>query len=301
MVSILLLNSTAIHTLGEMKQVIELHRLAWKEEIITLTETLIVSFNSLIENDKKQIEIDGQQQTEIKDLTDLLTKLGGIVIDNDTKQLKLTKEIMTVIEELQDIMFQTKSKLKGMKTIDLKNVENIKEANILISNTSTEMECSGSHIRIKDEDYILTCAHIIKSEEDFIWGVLDTENRHPLELIKFDRKKDLALFKIFMVEDLPHLEISNEAPKEGSEILLIGNPDYLEDVITGGVIAKVKKKGYLFTNLHFFGSSGGAVLYKGKIVGIVSKSYSYIRPPFIINLGYSPKLKTIKEFLKGDD
>jgi len=294
---IFLLNSTIAHEIGDLKQIVEIHNLNSRVEIYNLTETLTDVINSIIANDKNQIQIDKQQQLEIKDLTKLLINLGEIVIDNDIKQLKVTKKITGIVEELQNTVLHTKSRLKEMKIIDLDNVENIKKANVLIVNTTAQVEGSGSHIKIKGENYILTCAHLIKEDKDFIWAILDTGTWHPLELIKIDKEKDLALFKVFMVEDLPYLEISDKSPKEGSEVILIGNPADLEDVITNGILAKIEENNYLFTNLNYYGNSGGALLYKGKIVGVISASLSYIRPFLTVHYGCSSKLEQIREFL----
>lgn len=285
-----------ISTLHNKIDIYEQYR---QEELDKLGEMIYKMATLTIENDYSQLEIDGLQQIEIKNLTKFLTELGILTTENDERQLKLTGDIIEVIKGIQDNQFKIKKELKTKKRINLDNVEEIKKANVLLYNTTAGFDGSGSHIVIKDKHYILTCAHLVKDEEDFVWVVLDEGSWHPLGLVKINKSKDLALFEIFMVDNLPYLEISDEFPKEGSEVVIIGNPADLTDIITDGVIAKVKNKGYLFTNKIYFGNSGGAILYKGKIVGVVNKIGVHYQLPVIVNYGYGVRLEIIKEFLGG--
>ena len=180
----------------------------------------------------------------------------------------------------------------------MKNVEKYKKANLLIYNATANFSGSGTHIKIKNKDYILTASHLIENPDDFIWGILDNGDWHPLELTKINKEKDLILFRVFGLECHPYLEISDESPKEGSKIIVIGNPDDMKDVITDGIISKVGRKGYLFTNIIYFGNSGGAILYKGKIIGVVSEFRCYFQIPIFVNYGFGCKLEMIKDFLE---
>lgn len=239
------------------------------------------------------------RQRELKELRGIINKMTTLVIENDRYQLELVEDINKNLEEIQKIQSQIENELKTRKQIDLSNVEDIKKANIIVYNTTMDISGSGSHIVIKGKHYILTCAHLVENKENFVWGVLDEGTWHLLGLVKINKGKDLALFEIFMVEDLPYLEISDESPVEGSEVVVIGNPDDLKDIITEGIIAKVKNKRYILTNKIYFGSSGGAVLYKGKIVGVVNQIVVYSKfSKIFVNYAYSLNLETIKEFLK---
>jgi len=261
---------------------------------------IIKKLGFLISTLQNKVEIYEQyRQEELNKLEETINKIINLVIRNDENQLELVEDINKNIKEIQKIQSQIENELKTKKQINLDNVEDIKKANIIVYNTTMRFGGSGSHIVIKGKHYILTCAHLVKKEEDFIWGVLDNGTWHPLGLIKINKREDLALFEIFMVEDLPYLEISNETPEVGSEVIIIGNPNDLKDIITDGIIAKVKNKGYILTNKIYFGSSGGAVLYKGKIVGIVTKIKVYTKfSEIFVNYAYSINLETIKKFLK---
>jgi len=266
----------------EFQRQMEIQNYAWKQEIIELKYIIAKTISFVTENDMAQIEIDKLQQKEIED-GEQITKTIGINID---KLLIQQKEIF--------------EKLEKTKKIDIENVKNIKEANFSIYNATVSICGAGSHIKIGENRYVLTCAHLVTNEKDFIWAIDNSGTMRPLKFIKIDRVKDLALFRIYTTENMSYLEISEETPKEGSEVVVIGNPDNLEDVITDGVIMKITEDGYLFTNLIYFGNSGGAILYKEKIIGVASRMEAHCRPdmPIIVLTGFGPKLEVIQEFLK---
>lgn len=252
-----------------------------------------VQLISMLDNKIELIKFYQQQVTN--DVYSLIKTIAKTAIDNDTKQLNLTKGIIANIISMQGALEKIVERIKETHTIDLPNKEAILEANFKIINIAKGISGSGTHIKLRGISYILTCAHLIDNvEEEFLTAKDNKGYYFGMELIKIDRKKDLALFTIEGVNDYPYLEISDIAPTEGSEIIVIGNPDGMMDVISDGVVAKVEKNGYIVTNIIFFGSSGGAVLYKGKIVGVISKLMNF----FFINYSYTVKLETIKEFLK---
>jgi len=247
-----------------------------------------------------------QQQLQIREIMEFMKKGFDITIENDIKQLQLDKGLIILldsmtynIEALKEHSQRIERRLQATKMIDIKNAEQIKQANVLIGNTTQNIGGSGTHIRINEESYILTCAHLIVENEDTMIAILDNGDIHPLQLAKINKNTDLALFRIFGTEHLSYFEISDVEPKEGSEIIIIGNPDNMTDVITEGTIAKIHKDKYVFTNLMFYGNSGGAMLYKGKVVGIVNQLGVMFEIPVFVNYGYAIKLETIKDFL-GD-
>jgi len=181
----------------------------------------------------------------------------------------------------------------------VKNIESIKKANLLILNMTRGCTGSGTHIRIKNQDYILSVAHLIDDENDILWAIGDNKEKYNLSIVKYNEATDLALFKINKAcPELPYLEISEEFPIEGSEVLIIGNPAGETDIVTEGIIAKVDSLHYTVTNLVYYGNSGGALLYKGKIIGVVSQLDCKIKPPVYVNYGKCVNLTIIKEFLK---
>ena len=287
-----------IYTLQSKIEIYELQR---QFQILRLKTDITNAVDSLIRNDKNILKINKFQQGVIKEVTKNLIDLGKLSIDTDEQHFKLIRKIITKIELIEKTQQIIKRELEASETIDLANIQEIKKANLILYNLKHGISCSGSHIKIDNQSYVLTCYHILENPEDSILAVMDNGDKCLLELVKFDKRKDLALFKLPNIETLPYFEISDRNPKEGSKIIVIGNPSNLKDVITDGTIAKVERKGYLFTNKIYFGNSGGAVLYKGKIVGVVLQMRTYgniNRAHIYIHYGYSSKIETIREFLK---
>ena len=247
-----------------------------------------------------------QQQLQVREIQETIKGSFELIIENDIKQLQFDKNVVSLldsmtgnIETLKENNKDLARRLQTTKLIDVENVDQIKQANVLVGNVNEGIEGSGTHIKINGESYLLTCAHLIIENEDDIIGILDNGDMHPLQLVKINRETDLALFKIYGVGDLPYFKIADVEPKEGSEIIVVGNPNRMTDVITDGILAKINEEGYIFTNLIYSGSSGGAMLYKGKVIGIVSEFRVCFTPPIFVNYGYAVKLNTIKDFL-GD-
>lgn len=286
----------------EFKREMELHKYVWEQEIRELKSVVTNAIDSVTQNDKKQIKVDKNQQKEIRNLAQVLLELEQIIDKNDKEQLDLVKNIKNTIKNLKNQQTEIENKLEETKKIDLDNAEDIKQANLVIYNTAYGTQGSGSHIKIGDDYYVLTCMHMLRTKNDFIWSVDDSNTWRPLELVKVDRKNDLALFRIYMTEDLPYLEISEIFPKAGSEIVIIGNPSNYEDILTDGIISKITKNEYIFTNIVYFGNSGGSILYKGKIIGVVTQmemTYNLKKDEkLFILMGAGPKLEIIQEFLK---
>lgn len=223
----------------------------------------------------------------------------------ETNIAKQKDSMRKLAENVELIQVEQDSLVKNLSTrhsIDVENIEDIIDANLIIRNKDAYVKGSGTHVKINNKSYVLTCAHLVDTELDNIVGVDNDGNSYPLILAKINIEKDLALFEVKGLEDAPYLEISDEAPKAGSEVLVVGNPEALEDIITEGIVAKVEKRGYTITNLVYFGNSGGAVLYKGKVVGVTQRIQVLCNLdvfPVIVNYGYSCSLETIQNFLKG--
>jgi hypothetical protein len=269
--------------------------LAINVAVLIFIMILTVGIRNMVGLMERQIQIlQIDRRNQMIDLYNILKSTAKMSIINAN-----TLEILTEnIQGLENSLIKAKKTMKKMKRIDLANIENIKEANLIIYNSTEGTGGSGTHIKIRGNSYILSVAHMLNKKDDRLFGITNDGTFYPLTLEKLDKKHDLSLFKIKGIEDLPYLEIAEEAPKPGSEIVIIGNPDSLEDIVTEGIIAKTTKTGYIFTNLVFFGNSGGAILYKGKIVGVVSKLRTYFGFPIIfVNYGYGVNLEILQQFL----
>lgn len=202
----------------------------------------------------------------------------------------------------QDENNSINKKFEDYKRIDLEDYDKIIKSNYQIVNRDDAAGGAGTHIKIKGESYILSCAHLVKEKDDDIRLILDSEHDIRLTLQKIDEKHDLSLFKVEGIDELPYLEISEISPKEGSEVMVVGNPGNMNDVLTNGIIAKNKEQFYYLTNLAFCGNSGGGVIYRGKLVGVVSGiEILVLKPRLTVNYTGVINLITIKRFLEGDE
>ena len=197
----------------------------------------------------------------------------------------------------------------------------LEKANLNIINYTQGTSGSGTLIKIKDKFYVLTAAHMIGTDNDILFAEDNIAKKgYILSIVKYNRWNDLAILKIKLKKDDPlkyyALEIGTESPQIGEIIYVIGNPDSYEDILTSGVVVKRGRTFSLISAPIYFGNSGGAVIYKGKLVGIVSAlsirlSIRFLEPdtelwwfeksiPYFIDstFGIIVNLEIIKEFLE---
>jgi hypothetical protein len=268
----------------------------------------LATFNFMLAEMERKIAIhELQHRLDIQDVLELLKQGLTISYENDQNQLILSKYIVDTMkmitnntENLQKTQNQIKDKLDSYQIVDTTLSETLREANVQIGNITQGCGGSGTHIKLQGESYILTCAHLVNSIDDMVIALLDNGDMCPLRLVKINTKKDLALFKIYNTDSFASIEIGTESPQPGNQVIAVGNPDNMVDAITNGVIATILPEGYIFTNLIYFGNSGGALIYKDKLVGVVSQIRMYNEFfGVVVNYGFAVKLEDIKEFL-GD-
>lgn len=224
---------------------------------------------------------------------------------------KACKIILTMLLLLNLIVLSTLVGVSNRETVVTYTVENrevdsqrLLGANVSIYNSTIRSSGSGTHIKIDGKSYILSCAHLIMELEDTLWMEIGDRIQTPLTLVKQDVYNDLSLFEFDPEIEFPYVEISKIYPEPADEVLVIGNPEGEIDIITNGIISKKDKNYYIITNKIFFGNSGGAVLYNGKLVGVVSRLnvlYSYDRISIQVVYGIAINLESIKSFLEDDD
>lgn len=252
---------------------------------------------SILENKIEIHEI--QRRADIADLYRSLTVLAKAYTFN-------VKSYRILVKKIEDLVKEIDKGLKNKKDIDLAEYTRVKEASVKIMNFTRGCSGSGTHIEYKGKKYILTVAHLSnydpndeKSESESLYVRLDDGSLYPMKLEKVDKSKDLALYTVNFGREIATLELGTELPKEGSEVYVVGCPDGMIDVVTDGVIADISKMHYTITNKIYFGNSGGALLYRGKLVGVASQLAIYMNfPSVFVNYGKFIKLERIIEFLE---
>jgi len=87
---------------------------------------------------------------------------------------------------------------------------------------------------------------------------------------RFDQFNDIALIEVVIPDEVPVLEVSNEPIKYGDKVEMSG---YATgelrhwDAIYGGLT--LNGKGHIIYSWAIQGDSGGPIIYKGKIVGVI--------------------------------
>ncbi len=180
------------------------------------------------------------------------------------------------------------------------NYDDLRESNVLIVNMTAGYMGSGTCVKIKNDFYVLSCAHLVKEETDDLVAKLDDGRMVELVKVKIDKEVDLSLWKFKPYPGIAYVEIANYIPKIGTDILVVGNPSGLIDVITEGIISKYMEAGYLMTALIFGGNSGGAVIdtRTGKLIGVATAGYSMVNDSMYVIYSWAVGINTIKEFVR---
>jgi len=306
---IALMSKSVVATTAILNTKIDIYKSYQAQQLLSITWMLnkITEYNQ--DNDKKILELVESHKNDSKKYRQEEKKKRDILVSKiNEKNRKYVRKQETNIEFLHRNIKKNTSKLdyyknliklqiKELSSIDLPNIENIKIANFVILNATLGRKSSGTHIKIKDKYYVLTASHLIKKETDILVAIDNNDTQYRLRLVKRNKEVDLALFEILGSSLLATLEISPIAPKAGSLLTVIGNPSGLVDIVTNGIISKVEATDYMITNKIFYGNSGGAVLYRGKIVGVI-KSIRCIFGIPTVSYGISAKLEQLQEFLR---
>ena len=258
------------------------------KDISSLIQKLRASTNAFEMHHTRQIdklweELEKNYKNDIA-----FNKLFSEFLDMNTRHFdNLKKDYDNIQESLDDY-----------QPIDLPQNKQLLNANVTMHNISTGSQGSGTIIKIKNKIYILSCAHLLSQVGDNIMLAKWKDTAYPLDLIKVDFGTDLSLFALDIANPPAYLELSDVYPEVGSQIQIVGNPSGWEDILTQGSIAKKDGFGYLITGLIYFGNSGGALVYKNKIVGVVVELRVQYNAPVFVNYGYCVGINTIRTFLR---
>lgn len=206
--------------------------------------------------------------------------------------------IINIADFITDLDTKTDTMIEAINNYrhsDLPQFENLVKANVIIANVTKGCAGSGTHIKINEKVYILSCAHLDDPTDTFF--VKERDEYRPIKLIKVNHAVDLALFEyIGSYPDLVAVSVATREPRVGDRIWAVGNPAMLEDAITSGTLVRKMGFEYLIDAKIYYGSSGGGLFNtKGEVIGVNVKM---IANP-IYALGISVNLSTIKDFLAG--
>jgi S1-C subfamily serine protease len=265
--------------------------------VLTSIGGQLYTMNKEVAMIERQVQTQGYYYRQSIELIreELVDTIGGQIRINNA-QFDFDTALRQAMENVQSSLEKV---IANTCPIDLPDAKNIRASNVLIVNISAGTLGSGTHLRIKNQDYILTAGHMVHQDDDIIMAKGNNDDTYVLTLMKVKHGTDLALFRIEgACPKLGTLEISDIAPDAGSCVTAIGNPGGDVGVITTGVLSKIEPLFYKVDNTCYFGNSGGALIYKGKVIGVCSQVDIKMQFPVVVIYTEFVKLPIIKDFLR---
>ncbi|MCM1314943.1 MAG: trypsin-like peptidase domain-containing protein [Alistipes senegalensis] len=148
----------------------------------------------------------------------------------------------------------------------------------------TKLEGTGSGVVISKDGYIVTNAHVLKSDGFHTVHTTD-EKIYNAKIIGRDSKTDIAVIKVDNSGLTPAVLGNSDEAIVGEQVIAVGNPAGLSNTVTDGIISAVNRKirsdstGFemncIQTNADISpGNSGGALVNMyGQVIGITSSKY----------------------------
>lgn len=148
------------------------------------------------------------------------------------------------------------------------------ESSVIVFSIGTQRGATGSGnlVTIDGEIYIVTAAHVVE-DSIFANAVEKNGNALPIEIVKVDKEKDVALLK-----PLQPLQVSKPAKIKikddnliGKPVVHCGHPASYTFNVSRGIISGYHQGYYLVSSMTLPGASGSIVFgEKGDMIGIVS-------------------------------
>jgi S1-C subfamily serine protease len=214
-----------------------------------------------------------------------MTESEAFVLASKNSLLSLLNNPAFIAEMKKGVVSENTSS-SDMKKISLPKIappilnenENFIERSIQSVLTIKSNGGHGSGFFISSDGYILTNHHVIEGQAS-LEAILANGISLPVEVIRFDKKNDVALLKIPGKGYQP-LAIDSSAAKGkiGSDVVAIGTPKNIElgQTVTKGIISALRNfegQIYIQTDASINGGNSGGPLInkKGEVIGIVSR------------------------------
>jgi hypothetical protein len=133
----------------------------------------------------------------------------------------------------------------------------------------------GSGFVTDPSGVIVTNFHVIEGAAGLLVKMKDGEIYDRVDVVDYDRRRDIAVLKIRAFKTLPFVSLSDREIEAGEEAVAIGNPEGLEHTVSTGVVSAFRQaEGYRLMQISVpisHGSSGGPLFsMDGKVIGITS-------------------------------
>jgi hypothetical protein len=133
----------------------------------------------------------------------------------------------------------------------------------------------GSGFVTDPSGIIVTNFHVIDGAAGLLVKMKDGEIYDRVDVLDYDRRRDIAVLKIRAFKTLPSVSLSDREIEAGEEAVAIGNPEGLEHTVSTGVVSAFRQaEGYRLMQISVPispGSSGGPLFsMDGKVIGITT-------------------------------
>ena len=136
------------------------------------------------------------------------------------------------------------------------------------SNGNTQSIGTGFFI---GENKAVSNYHVFKGGSSWFIKLYDSRVFEVDAIIKQSEPLDFIVFTIKTDISFPYLPISNEIPLKGTDIIVLGNPNGLENSVTKGIISAIRDNMIQIDAAISPGSSGSPVLnLYGEVMGIAT-------------------------------
>jgi hypothetical protein len=155
----------------------------------------------------------------------------------------------------------------------VENISDVMKASVTIRSE----EGHGSGFIISQDGYIITNYHVVSNKED-LQVILYNGYDYKAEVVRVDKKHDLALLKIEENSLSPFKLSANRNIKLATEIYAVGTPsaEDLGQTISAGIVSGIRKTNFgghlIQTDASInSGNSGGAIVNEqGEVIAVVS-------------------------------
>jgi putative serine protease PepD len=168
---------------------------------------------------------------------------------------------------------------------------------------------SGSGFVISDDGYIVTNEHVVAEASSFTVRIGETDRTVPATLVGADASSDLALLKVDPSQTgaLHPLQLADDTPEVGDEVIAIGSPFGLQSTLTSGIVSALNRtlqspnghaiSGALQTDAAINpGNSGGPLLNTdGQVIGVNAQIAS--QSGGSTGVGFAISVTTVKQLI----
>lgn len=224
--------------------------------------------NPVLDNDNHQkTNSDLADQNTIKDETE---------IPSDENVLAKSSSSNDKIKALDDELKKLRAELASSKN-DLPSMIARVEASVVSIRNG---QFGGSGFLINSSGCILTNYHVIEGATDIEVTFRDGVSKQAIGYLVYNEDVDLAVIKVDLDVERPHLNLNLSLPKKGEDVVAIGDPKGLTSSVSKGVVSGIRDQSELRGASGQWlqidaainpGNSGGPLIdMNGMVVGINS-------------------------------